>query len=85
MKGRAVGRCREAGDGRDMLAEGRRARAGDEVSQVLNLRSSKGTLLQVDGEALEVAEVKHTMEMLLMRGQGVGKNQNIVQVDETKR
>ena len=37
------------------------------------LRSSKMILLQVDGEALEVAEVKHRMEMLLMRGQGVGK------------
>ena len=48
------------------------------------MRSSKGTLLQVDGEAMEVAEVKHTVEMLLMRGPGVGKKQNIIKVDETQ-
>ena len=85
LKQRVVGGCREAGDGGDILAEGRGARAGDRVSLVLNLRSSKGTHLQVDSEALKAVEVEHTVEMLLMRGQGVGKNPNIFKVDETKQ
>ena len=68
MKGEAVGRCREAGDGRDVLAEGGGAGAGDEVAQILNSRSSKSTLLQVDGEAIEVAEVEHMAVLLLTRG-----------------
>ena len=73
MKGGAVGMCREAGDGGDVLAEGGGARAGDGVAQILNCRSSEGTLLQVDGEALEAAEVKHTAEMLLMRPESCKK------------
>ena len=49
------------------------------------MKSSKGTLLQVDGEAVEGAEVEHTEEMLLMRGQGVGESQYVIKVDETKQ
>ena len=48
------------------------------MAQILNSRSSKGTLLQVDSEAMESAEVEHMAEMLLMRGQRVGENQYIV-------
>ena len=85
MTGGAVSRCREAGDGRDLLADGGGAGAGDRVAQILNSKSSKGTLLQFDGEAVEAAEVKHTTEMLLMRGQKVAENQYIVKIDKTKR
>ena len=67
-----------------MLAEGGGARAGDGVAQILNSKSSKGKLLQVDGEAIEAAEVEHTVEMLLMRGQRVGENQYVVKIDKTK-
>ena len=84
MKGK-----RSAGVGKLEMAEtclmrGGRAGAGDGVAQILNSRSSEGTLLQVDGEALEVAEVEHTAEMLLMRGQRVGENQDVVKIDKTK-
>ena len=82
MKGGAIGRCK--GDGGDTLAEWGGAQAGDGVAQILNSRSSKGTLLQVDGEAMEVAEVEHTAEMLLMRGQRVGEIQYVVKVNKTK-
>ena len=34
---------------------------------------------------MEVAEVEHTAEMLLMRGQRVGENQYIVKIDKTKQ
>ena len=33
---------------------------------------------------MEVAEVKDTLDMLLVRLQGVGKNQDIIKIDETK-
>ena len=36
------------------------------MSKLLNLRSSKNTLLQVDGEALEAAEVEDMVEVKLM-------------------
>ena len=45
------------------MAEGGGARAGDGVAQIFNSRSSKGTLLQDDSEAIVVAEVEHTEEM----------------------
>ena len=77
LKGGAVGRFREAGDGGEVLAEGGGAGTGDGVAQILNSRSSEGKLLQVDVEAMEVAEVEHTAEMLLMRGQRVGENQYV--------
>ena len=41
-------------------------RAGDQMSKILNLRSSKITLLQVDGEAMEAAEVADMAEVKLM-------------------
>ena len=41
----------ESSDGREMLIERSRYRAGDQKSKILNLRSSENTLLQVDGEA----------------------------------
>ena len=41
-----------------MLVERSRSRAGDQMSKILNLRSSVNALLQVDGEAEEGAEVK---------------------------
>ena len=44
-----------------MLVERSRSRAGDQMSKILNLRSSKNTLLQVDVEAVEVAEVEDTL------------------------
>ena len=74
LKGGVVGRCREGRDGGDMLVERSRDKAGDGVAKILDVRSSKGTLLQVDGEAVEAAEVKDMSEMLLVRVQGVGKN-----------
>ena len=40
-----------------MLVERSRPRAGDRVTKVFNLRGSEDTLLQIDGEAVEVAEV----------------------------
>ena len=43
-----------------------RSRAGDQISKILNLRTSKNTLLQVDGEAVEAAEVKDTVDVKLM-------------------
>ena len=58
-----------------LLRGGGGARAGDEVAQILNRRSSEGTLLQVDGEAVEVAELT---KMMLMKGLRVGENQYIV-------
>ena len=67
-----------------MLAEGDGAGTGDGVAQILNSRSSKGTLLQVDSEAMESAEVEHMAEMLLMRGQRVGENQYIVKINKSK-
>ena len=36
------------------------------------------------GETVEVAEVEDTSKMLLMRFQGVGENQDIIEIDETK-
>ena len=42
-----------------------RSRAGDLMSKILNLRSSKNTFLQVDGETMEAAEVKDTAEVKL--------------------
>ena len=36
------------------------------MPKILKLRSSKNTLLQVDGEAVEVAEVKDAAEVRLM-------------------
>ena len=41
-----------------------RARAGDRVAQVLDLKSSTHTFLQVDGEAMETADMA---EMYLVR------------------
>ena len=43
-----------------------RSRAGDQMFKILNLRNSENTLLQVDGEAVEAAEVKDTPEVKLM-------------------
>ena len=54
-----------------MLVERSRAGAGDRVAIILDVRSSKGTLPQVDGEAVEAAEVKDIAEMLLVRVKGV--------------
>ena len=67
-----------------MLAEGGGDGTGDRVAQILNSRSCKGTLLQVDGEAMEVAEVKHTAEIMRMRGKKVGENKNVIKIDKTK-
>ena len=36
------------------------------MPKILNLRSSKNTLLQVDGEAMEAAEVEDTAVVKLM-------------------
>ena len=55
------------------------------MSKILNMRSSKNTLLQVDGEAIEAAEVEDTVEVKLMIRQGASENQNIIQVDEAER
>ena len=49
-----------------MLTERGGARAGDGVTKVFNLRSSKSTLFQVDGKTVEAAEIEHEVEMLLM-------------------
>ena len=68
-----------------MLVERSMAGAGDGVAKIIYMRSSKGTLLQVDGEAVETAEVKDTAEMLMVRVQGVRENQYIIQIDETKQ
>ena len=38
-----------------MLLKRSRTGAGDGVAKILNLRSSEGTLLKVDGEAMEAA------------------------------
>ena len=54
------------------------------MSKIHNLRSSKNTLLKVDGEAVEAAEVEDVAEVKLMISQGVGENQNIIQVDEAE-
>ena len=35
-----------------------RTRAGDILAKILHLKSTKGTLLEVDGEAMEAAEIK---------------------------
>ena len=40
-----------------------RSGAGDEVTEVFNQGGSKNTLLEVDVEAVEVAEVKHLAEV----------------------
>ena len=66
MQGWVVGGWRKSSDGREMLMERSRSRAGDQMSKILNLRSIKITLHQVDGEAMEVAEVEDTAEMKLM-------------------
>ena len=55
------------------------------MSKILNLRSSKITLLQVDGEAVKAAEVDDTVEVKLMINQGARENQNIIQVDGPER
>ena len=54
------------------------------MAKILDVRSSEGTLHQIDGEAVEAAEVEDTAEMLLVRVQRVGKNQCIIQIDVTK-
>ena len=54
------------------------------MAKILNMRSNECTLFKVDGEAVEAAEVEDMAEMLLVRVQGVGKNQYIIQIDETK-
>ena len=72
------------GCGRHMLVKRSRVQARDGVAKMLYARSSKHTLLQVNGEEVEVAEVKDTADMLLVRVQGVRKNQYIIQIDETK-
>ena len=41
-----------------MLVKRSRARARDGVAKILNVRSSKRTLLQVAGEAVKSAEVE---------------------------
>ena len=38
------------------------------MSKLLNLRSSKNTLLQVDGEALEAAKVEDTADVGCLQG-----------------
>ena len=58
LQGWVVGGWRKSSDGGEMLMERSRSRAGDQMSKILNLRSSENTLLQVDGEAVEAAEVK---------------------------
>ena len=68
-----------------MLVKRSRTRAGDGMAMVLNLESSKCVLLQVDGEAIEAAEVKDVAEVQLMRLKGVRKHQNIIKIDETER
>ena len=55
------------------------------MSKILNLRSNKNKLLQVDGEAVEAAEVKDAAEVKLMIRQGAGETQNIIQVEEAER
>ena len=49
-----------------MLVERSRSGVGDRKTNEFNLRGSKHTLFQVDGEALEVEEVKHAGEVQLM-------------------
>ena len=78
LQGRTVSRQRKGGDGGHMLVKRRRTRAGDGMAKVLDLGSSKCALLQVDGEAIEAADVKDLAEVKLMRLQGVRKHQNII-------
>ena len=68
-----------------MLVKRSRTRAGDGMAKVMDLGSSKCALLQVDGEAIEAADVKDLAEVKLMRLQGVRKHQNIIKIDETER
>ena len=50
-------------DGGDMLVVRRKYGAGNGVTKIFNLDGTKNTLLEVDGEAVEAAEVKHTLEV----------------------
>ena len=74
LEGWAVGRWWKSSDGGKMLMESSRSRAGDQMFKILNLRSSKNTLLQVDGEAVEAAEVKDVAAVKLMISSGAGEN-----------
>ena len=58
LQGGAVGEWWKNSDREDLLMERSRIRVGDWMSKILNLRSIQNTLLQVDGEAMEAAEVK---------------------------
>ena len=66
LQGRAICGWLKNSDGREVHVERSRSRAGDQISKILNLRTSKNTLLQVDGEAVEAAEVKDTVDVKLM-------------------
>ena len=70
LQGGAVSGWRKSRDGRDILVERSRPRAGDGMTKIFNLRGSENKLLLVDGEAKEGAEVKHTAEVQLMICQG---------------
>ena len=48
------------------------------MAKILNLRGSKNTLFQVDGKAMETAEVEDVAEVKLMIIQEVGKDQNVI-------
>ena len=43
----------------DVLMERSISTAGERMHKLINMRSSKNTLLKVDGEAVEAAEVKN--------------------------
>ena len=58
-----VSRWRKGREGRHMLVKWRKTRAGDRMAKVLNLGSSKGAILKVDGEAMEAAEVEDVAEV----------------------
>ena len=64
LQGRAVDMWRKSSDGGVVLMERIKPRAGDQMSKILNLRSSENTLLQVEG--VEAAEVENTVEVKLM-------------------
>ena len=50
----------------NMLVKRSRAGAGEGMTKVLDLGSSKHALLQVDGKVMEKAEVEYTAEVQLM-------------------
>ena len=54
------------------------------MAKILNLRSSESTLLQVYSEAVEAKEVKHMAEMYLVL-EGIGRKQDIMEIDKAKR